>query len=428
MKLRWTTFLCGLVLAGLIGYVAGAINSSSAAHVYRPANHSGSAAIARTPESPESEPSEVTFAEQSDGTVVYFPQFPQATGEAVQAEGVVEFAGANAPARPAEPAELPDADAAPLSAIADERLREIINHELADVPDADREIWLDALEGLPPEDALGILRLWRKFGDFPSATLSAMPSLDLPSVATPAPGLNSPPFSPLPAPAEVASGTDSAAAALHQAQYILAHNLLNAETIGFRRREIVWGEADGSKFIASVNDRLDLRQGRLIETGNPLDVAIDGAGFFTVTNGERENFTRCGRFSRDPQGRLVLRTAGANLTVQPEVLIPADAVRVSIAHDGRIEAHSREDGTVVDCGRIQLALFADPVQLASAGDSLFTATEASGPPLMTTPGEEASGSLRAMRLERSNVSPRRERERMEQVASWLDLLEAMTTR
>jgi flagellar basal-body rod protein FlgG len=141
-------------------------------------------------------------------------------------------------------------------------------------------------------------------------------------------------------------------------------------------------------------------QGPLQNTGKPLDVAIEGNGFFPVALPDGGvAFTRDGSFRLDPSGRLV--TADGSL-VQPGIVVPPGAASVSIASDGTVTALV---GAPQVLGRLTLVRFPNPPGLTSLGGNLYAASAASGSPAGAVPGQGGTGTLAQGFLEGSNANP-----------------------
>lgn len=181
-----------------------------------------------------------------------------------------------------------------------------------------------------------------------------------------------------------------------------AHNMANADTVGFKRdrtfTEVLRHrmEADGSVQSERVTRQwVDLSQGTLDQTGNPLDVAIQGEGFFVVSDEEgTQRFTRAGRFQVDNEGMLRtpqgLAVEGAGGPIQ----IPSEATSVEIARDGTIKADGRR------IGQFQIVNFEDPSQLTRLDGSTFEAGDAE--PI------EHTAEIHQGFVESSNVDPMKE--------------------
>ncbi len=204
---------------------------------------------------------------------------------------------------------------------------------------------------------------------------------------------------------------------------IIAHNLANTSTTGFKRtradfedllsetiRSATAPGAQGGGRPEPLQVGLGVRtatttrsfsQGDMQSTQNPLDIAIEGSGFFRVQrpNGDF-GYTRAGNFRTDATGRLVTQTGEI---VDPGLNLPQDATAITIRRDGTVlvQVPGRTDPT--ELGTIQLALFTNPGGLESLGSNLYGATAASGEPILAKPGEQGAGSLSQGYLEGANV-------------------------
>lgn len=165
-----------------------------------------------------------------------------------------------------------------------------------------------------------------------------------------------------------------------RATQVLANNLANADTPGFRAERPVFasyinrarGQGMGGEVAYSV-DRAnwrDTQPGPIATTGNPLDVALRGDGFFVLETPNGERFTRAGRFTLDPTGRITDSDGNAVLDPrsQPITLAPGDS-RIEILGDGTVRS---ENGVV---GQIRVVRFADPQKLRAEGTRLFSAED-----------------------------------------------------
>ena len=205
----------------------------------------------------------------------------------------------------------------------------------------------------------------------------------------------------------------------------VANNLANSSTAGFRRRRVQFEDlvyqnlimpgaaaSQQTTLVAGLQVGLGTRtaateviqlQGDFSQTGNPLDLAIQGQGFFQVLLPDGQTaYTRAGSFHLDAQGNLVTQDGNA---VQPAVTIPAAATSMTIAADGTITVTLPGQTAAQQVGALQLALFNNPGGLNSTGSNMFLATTASGDPIVGTPGgSEGLGSIVQGMLEQSNVS------------------------
>ena len=184
---------------------------------------------------------------------------------------------------------------------------------------------------------------------------------------------------------------------------LIAGNLSNADAVAFKASAMEFAElTDGSQTLGTTErgTHVVFAQGKLMKSGGPFDLAIDGAGFLAVRSADGSIvYTRDGRFSRRGDGTL----GNADGSSLPGVTIPADAVNVSVDKNGAVFADVTA-GKHQTIGRISLVLFASPEGLRCLGGTSFVATPASGHARSVLPGEHGAGTLAFGMLERSNVS------------------------
>jgi flagellar basal-body rod protein FlgG len=195
----------------------------------------------------------------------------------------------------------------------------------------------------------------------------------------------------------------SGMAAQQQTLETVAENLSNAQVAGFKGAVASFTDVPspdgGTLGTAQIGTHTVFTQGKLMHSGGPFDVAIDGPGFFCVTDRRgRHAYTRDGEFSRSPDGRL-RNERGWGLN---GVRIPADALAVDVFADGSVVAALPHGKT--QCGRIRLASFAAPELLQSAGGTLFFATPDSGRARTIDAGSGDGPSIKFGMLEQSNVT------------------------
>ncbi|MBD3165931.1 flagellar basal-body rod protein FlgG [bacterium] len=143
-------------------------------------------------------------------------------------------------------------------------------------------------------------------------------------------------------------------------------------------------------------------QGSPTATYNDLDMAIEGDGFFQVRKADDTiAYTRDGSFKRSPDGRIV---TSEGYTVYPELILPEDAMRVSISRDGVLSVQLVGATELVDIGRLELARFTNKEGLRSIGQNMYIESEASGPPIVGQAGMEGFGEIHQGYLEASNVN------------------------
>jgi flagellar basal-body rod protein FlgG len=177
-----------------------------------------------------------------------------------------------------------------------------------------------------------------------------------------------------------------------------ANNLANVQTSGFKKSDVnsVESKTGGTRVnsISKVNT-----QGGLIPTNNPLDLAINGNGFFQVANPNGgTSFTRSGSFNLNGAGQVVDSSGNALI---PEINVPAGNNGISVGSNGQVSAQTPAGLEVA--GQIQLANFNNPSGLSAAGGNLLNESAASGAPVAGNPGEGALGSVLSGFLEGSNV-------------------------
>jgi flagellar basal-body rod protein FlgG len=205
----------------------------------------------------------------------------------------------------------------------------------------------------------------------------------------------------------------------------IANNLANASTSGFQARrvqfsdllyqnEVMPGSAATQQTTVSSGLQIGLgtrpgnteiiqTQGDLSSTGNPLDFAIEGTGFFQVLLPNNQiGYTRAGSFQPNQQGTLV--TANGN-ELQPAITIPANATNITVGSDGTVSVTLPGQTNAAQVGVVQLATFANPGGLNSAGNNIYLPTTASGDPVVGTPGgADGLGTIQQGMLEQANVN------------------------
>lgn len=202
---------------------------------------------------------------------------------------------------------------------------------------------------------------------------------------------------------------------------VISNNLANTNTSGFKKSraefedlmyetmKIAGSATDGDNRIpVGIQVGMGVRptavhkfftQGDFQNTGNPLDMAIEGEGFFQVLVGDQLMYTRSGAFKLNQDGTLV--TANG-YPLQPEFTVPTDAKSVAISERGRITALDA-NGQEIAAGEIPLYSFVNPAGLDAKGRNLYLPTEASGEAVEGVPGEENLGTIAQGFLEMSNV-------------------------
>jgi len=207
---------------------------------------------------------------------------------------------------------------------------------------------------------------------------------------------------------------------------VIAHNVANINTTGFKRSraeftdliyqsERLMGVAsrgrdatipEGAQIGLGVRTaaiRAVNIQGSLTNTGNTLDLALNGRGWFQVTTPDGDTlYTRDGAFNTNATGQLVT-TDG--YTVTPAILIPPTATNVTVSQTGIVSATIPGQAIPQQLGQLTIANFINEAGLLPTGSNLFQQTAASGPPTVGVPGDPAFGMIQQGYLEASNVDP-----------------------
>ena len=184
-------------------------------------------------------------------------------------------------------------------------------------------------------------------------------------------------------------------------QDLLYETILPAGTASSQDTEVPAGIQIGHGTRPSAVLKM-FSQGNMENTQNELDLAIEGDGFFQIIlpNGETA-YTRDGSFKLDSDGRVV---NSDGFTMEPEIVIPSDALSISVGLDGTVSVLQAGDGTPNEIGTIEVARFVNPAGLIGMGKNLFITSDASGDEMTGTAGENGLGTLAQGFLEMSNVS------------------------
>ena len=205
---------------------------------------------------------------------------------------------------------------------------------------------------------------------------------------------------------------------------VISNNLANVSTNGFKRSRAVFEDllyqtlrqpgaqssqqtqipsglqiGTGSRPVATARN---FGQGSLQQTGNSLDLAINGQGFFQIQMPDGTTaYSRDGSFQLDSTGQIVTPNG---FPLQPSITIPANTVSISVGQDGTVTVTQSGVATPVQVGTIQLATFINTGGLQPLGQNLYQETASSGSPTPTTPGLNGSGVLNQGYVEASNVN------------------------
>jgi flagellar basal-body rod protein FlgG len=209
---------------------------------------------------------------------------------------------------------------------------------------------------------------------------------------------------------------------------VIANNLANSQTTGFKteranfedlfyRHEKYPGgqDAAGEKTPTGValgmgsrvsSTQCNFQQGSFQQTGNQLDISIEGAGFFKVRDPSGTiYYTRAGNFSKNANGALVVGSANVGRLIEPAINIPNDATSITISSSGIVSVQQPSSQSLTQVGQLELANFVNPQGLLKLGENLYAETDASGAATSGNPGLEGRGTLNQGSLEKSNVEP-----------------------
>jgi flagellar basal-body rod protein FlgG len=205
---------------------------------------------------------------------------------------------------------------------------------------------------------------------------------------------------------------------------VIANNLANVNTSGFKKSRAdfqdlfyqnmrIAGAASSSSSEVPTSNQIGLgtkvaaiakifSQGDYKQTGNELDLALDGRGFFQITTPDGEiAYSRSGAFKLDGDGNVV---NSDGYLLQPQITIPSNAIQLTVGNDGTVTVLNAGETAPSEVGSIETARFANPAGLTGIGKNLFLESETSGTPTTGTPGEDGLGTINQGYLEASNVN------------------------
>ncbi len=205
---------------------------------------------------------------------------------------------------------------------------------------------------------------------------------------------------------------------------VVANNLANVNTTGFKRSRADFQDlmyqnlkstgapaTNATQVPTGIQIGLGTRlasvskifsPGDFSQTGNELDIAIEGDGFFQIQQPDgTTGYSRAGAFKRDSQGRVVTPEGNPLL---PEIVIPSNATKINIGSDGTVSVQQAGQNAPTTVGSIQLASFSNPAGLSAQGKNIYLPSDASGTATTGTPGQNGLGSVTQGLLEMSNVN------------------------
>ncbi|MFS4458463.1 flagellar basal-body rod protein FlgG [Bdellovibrio sp. HCB2-146] len=205
---------------------------------------------------------------------------------------------------------------------------------------------------------------------------------------------------------------------------VIANNIANSSTNGFKKSRAEFedlmyqtqkepGAVTGMNAVSpngvqtglgvkTAAIQKDFDNGSSVVTKNPLDLQVEGAGFFQVLTPDGDvAYTRDGSFKKDPNGRIVDKNGNA---LQPEITVPPNVSGLEVAPNGEVRVIVGMNDAPQTIGQIDLTNFVNPAGLKAVGKNLFMQTPASGQPLQSRPGLNGTGYLAQGQLESSNVN------------------------
>jgi len=205
---------------------------------------------------------------------------------------------------------------------------------------------------------------------------------------------------------------------------VISNNLANVNTTGFKRSRAEFQDlmyqtfrapgatsAEGSQIPTGIQVGLGVKpvatqkiflQGDFVQTGNNLDMVIEGNGFFQILMSDGTvAYSRAGAFKLDRDGRIV---NSDGYPLEPNITIPTDTVNITISSDGKVSIMQAGSSTPSEIGQVELAKFINPGGLISIGRNLFRSSESSGDPITGNPSLDGMGTISQGFIELSNVS------------------------
>lgn len=324
--------------------------------------------------------------------------------------------------------------AAPIKPENEKVLKELIARELPDISKDEQEIWLEELSDLSLRAARDLLIMRKKMGMLPIKT----DLFDLEKSQTRSPVITDLPeadeedevqennTTEIPANLDQLAMINSSIKTLEKGVNIVLNNIANASTPGFKKTVPLFsaqpyqnstipysdstsggitsvGISSGSG-VHLTGTSIDFKSGELIQTENPLDLAISGDGFFPVTDGLNVYYLRAGHFTVNSDGNVCLAIAQDSYLIDPTINVPADTKSIQISMDGIVSINQHGSTATTEIGQIQLARFTNPKGLLPVRDNLFQETSSSGAPIQGAADSIGLGTISQYYIEKSNVN------------------------
>ena len=209
---------------------------------------------------------------------------------------------------------------------------------------------------------------------------------------------------------------------------VIANNMANINTTAFKKDRANFEDlfyrqyrlpgaedVNGNRTSTGIEVGLGVRvgstqtnyeQGAFETTNAPLDLAIEGDGFFQIIDPNGDFlYTRAGNLGINASGQIVLGSANNGYLEASGITIPPEATGIVISSDGQVQISTQGSPTLQNIGQFQMAKFINPDGLLKLGDNLYRETDASNTVQLGTPGQQGFGSIRQGFLEASNVEP-----------------------
>jgi flagellar basal-body rod protein FlgG len=331
--------------------------------------------------------------------------------------------------------------------------RRIIDRELPNTSSEERDLWHEQTKDLSLNDLRELMRIRAQVGRLSVPNREGNGTAGQPLLVPPgSPGIGDGPFYP---PANEGDGPSTGEpdpgrilgetmTALTRARHVILNNIANARTNAYKRRLISFESVLDRPMTSAMGDDpmhysfaapieagarlapalVDMTPGKLVRTNRSMDLAIDGQGFFVVTDAKTglEAFTRRGRFSTNASRKIVLTSAGREWVLTPPITVGADVSELEVGADGVVRTWNPNGRAIEQIGSIQTATFESQSILSPVDGTIFTKPPKTSAQI-SNPGSNGSAIIRQGFLEESNVDVKQELDELTRLASQVQSLE-----
>jgi flagellar basal-body rod protein FlgG len=330
--------------------------------------------------------------------------------------------------------------------------RRIIDRAVPNMSTEERDLWHEQTKDMSLDALRDLMRIRALVGRLSTPSRDGLDSVGQPGgLLPPASQGDGPSFPPAndgtrpsigePDPGRILGETLSE---LARARYAILNNIANARTNGYKRRLISFESVSDRPMTPAAGDdpmhysfaapieagaRLasplfDIAPGKLNRTNRPLDLAIDGPGFFVLTDSKTglEAYTRRGRFSTNAAGKIVLTSAEREWVLTPAITIKGEESEIEIGADGVVRVRNPNGKSAEQLGCLQTATFESPSTLSPIDGTIFTKRTKTSP-ANDGPNSNASPVIRQGFLEESNVDTKQELDELMRVTTQIQTLE-----